>query len=138
MAQNKARDFTGALVELDDLIERERASAATVIEAAFAHDIQVALIRVGEINKINSARIVAAAQVASTKAATDAEVCSATLASMANAALTRIRRRGSYGLSNADDSNMMIKAASEMAAEEIGTCAADAINAIALEAQYAV
>ena len=138
MVSEALTKFTGSLVALDELIERERASAAKVIEAAFQHDIHVAIIRVGEINKVASARIVAAAQVAAAKAATDAEVGAATLASLANSALSRLSDRAAHGLFSREDANAIMNAASELAGEEIGVYASEAINAIASEAEAAV
>jgi hypothetical protein len=138
MVNERITGFTGSPMALDELIERERVSAATAIEAAFQHDTRIAIIRVGEINKIASARITAAAQVAAAKAATDAEVSAATLAAYAHEAIGQLKRRSSGVLHIPEDVNALILATSEMANEKISAHALEAIQVIESEAKAAV
>lgn len=138
MVNERITGFTGSPIALDELIERERVSAAKAIEVAFLHDIRVAISRVGEINKIASARITAASQVATAKAATEAEVSAATLAAYAHEAIAQLKRRASGMLHVPEDVNALILATSGMANEKISGHAIEAINVIESEAKAAV
>jgi hypothetical protein len=138
MVNERITGFTGSPIALDELIERERVSAAKAIEAAFQHDIRVAIIRVGEINTIASARITATAQVATAKAATDAEVSAATLAVYAHEAVAQLKRRASGVLHVPDDVNALILATSGMANEKISAHALEVLKVIESEAKAAV
>jgi hypothetical protein len=119
MTSDRLTSYTGSLIALDELIEQRRMSAAVAIEAAFQHDIRVAIVRIGEFNNIASARISATAEIAVAKVSVDAEVSVVAIASCAQDALSQLVRRSRDRMNKAEDVNALIKATSDIATEKV-------------------
>lgn len=85
-------DQNRSLEELYGLMDRDRAAAARLAEAAFKADVDAALAGIVEISAVAGARVMADTQVASAKLLIDAEVAATRLSVGAEIAISEYRR----------------------------------------------
>lgn len=142
-----------SLEELDQLFADNRIAAAKAAESNFKFEVSRAIVSIGEINQVASARITADSQVASAKIMADAEVISTSLLAKAEVAVFRTQHPitpenigdGAYPQSAnrhietiVNEANQEIREFSSNAIEQIRKESSDAIDRIKTHATGAI
>lgn len=131
-----------SLEELDKLLSDEQLATAKAVESNFKFEVSKAIVSIGEINQIASARITADSQVASAKIMADAEVISASLLAKAEIAVFQtqepINQEGPVDKADPHTTDNMVEAIVTNANQEIRTSSNDAIEQIRKEASEAI
>lgn len=131
-----------SLEELDKLFAENRIAAAKAAESNFKFEVSRAIVSIGEINQVASARITADSQVASAKIMADAEVISTSL--LAKAEIAVFRTQSPITPENIGDGtdpqkvNSQIEAIATEANQEIREFSSNAIEQIRKEAADAI
>jgi uncharacterized protein YoxC len=141
-------NHTRSLEELDQLFADNRLAAAQTVQSNFQIEVSKAIVNIGEINQVASARIMADSQVASAKIMADAEVVATSL--LAKAEVAAFRSQGTFVAESAPvpesarierpepSSDTQIKTIVTTANHEIQSFSTDAIEKIRTEAAEAI
>lgn len=131
-----------SLEELDKFFAESRLAAAKAAESNFKFEVSRAIVSIGEINQVASARITADSQVASAKIMADAEVISTSL--LAKAEIAVFRTQNPITPENIGDGvdpesvDSQIQAIANEANQEIRESSSNAIERIRKEASEAI